>query len=307
MIDFLKSRKIFYTLSLLILLPSLFFLATRGLVPSIDFTGGSLLEVTVPNNLEVNTEQLANDVKTVNGVEVSSVQLSDSLGKKSVVLKLNDIQEASKDEILTKITALVTDEEQKKEVVTERFETIGPILGKELLIKTVIAVILVSLIILWYVARQFKNPLFGISAILAMLHDTFILLGIFSMLGYFYKIEVDTLFVTALLTTLSFSVHDTIVVFDRVREILKDKISDNFDEAINMSINQTLPRSLNNSVTIILMLTALTFLGGETIRYFVLALLIGTVAGTYSSTFTAAPLLADLTKRFKQTIEDLRQ
>ena len=124
-----------------------------------------------------------------------------------------------------------------------------------------------------------------------MFHDTFIVLGVFSLLGHFANIEVDTLFVTALLTTLSFSVHDTIVVYDRIRESLKRHPKAAFEDIVNLSVAETLGRSVNNSLTIIFMLVALFLLGGVTTRWFVLALLIGTISGTYSSTFTAAPLL----------------
>jgi preprotein translocase subunit SecF len=142
-----------------------------------------------------------------------------------------------------------------------------------------------------YVAWQFKEKKFGVCAILAMFHDTLILLGSFSLLGHFLKVEVDTLFVTAVLTILSFSVHDTVVVYDRIRESMKVHPDVPFDKLVNKAITETLARSLNNSLTIIFMLVALLLLGGTTIRWFVAALLIGTVAGTYSSTFTAAPLL----------------
>ena len=142
-----------------------------------------------------------------------------------------------------------------------------------------------------YVTYRFRNLKFGVSAILAMLHDTVVLLGTFSLLGHFMGIAVDTLFVTAVLTILSFSVHDTIVVYDRIRENLRRFPQMKYDEVVNLSINETLGRSINNSLTIIFMLTALLVLGGETIKPFILALLVGTITGTYSSTFTAAPLL----------------
>ena len=157
--------------------------------------------------------------------------------------------------------------------------------------KTIIAVVLAAGFILFYVASRFKDKKFGVCAILAMFHDTLILLGSFSILGHFYNVEIDTLFVTAVLTILSFSVHDTVVVYDRIRESSNLFPKVGFKEIVNKAVAETLNRSIINSVTIIFMLLALLLFGGEAIRWFVLALLIGTVSGTYSSTFTAAPLL----------------
>ena len=167
----------------------------------------------------------------------------------------------------------------------------GPSLGKELLAKTLTGVIIAASLIMIYVWIQFSELKYGVSAILAMFHDSLILLGIFSLLGYFYGIEVDMLFVTALLTTLSFSVHDTIVVYDRIRELRGKYPRYSLVSLVNTAVTETLSRSINNSVTIIIMLAALAALGGDTIRWFAVALLIGAITGTYSSTFTAAPLL----------------
>jgi len=153
------------------------------------------------------------------------------------------------------------------------------------------AVASAAVFILTYIAYQFKEKMYGVCAILAMFHDTLILLGSFSLLGKFFGVEVDTLFVTAVLTTLSFSVHDTVVTYDSIRNAVKQNPKTKFSELINIAINQTLIRNLNNSLTIIFMLLALTLLGGPTIRFFSVALLIGTIAGTYSSTFIATPLL----------------
>jgi preprotein translocase subunit SecF len=171
-----------------------------------------------------------------------------------------------------------------------RFETVGPSIGPELVKKTVYAIVIAAGVILIWVAYQFKNFKFGVSAILAMFHDSFILIGTFSVLGRFFNAEIDFLFVTALLTTLSFSVHDTIVVFDRIREIGGKNI-ENLEEVGNQALTETMVRSLNNSFTIAFMLVALVLLGGSTIRWFAVALLVGTILGTYSSPFVAVPLL----------------
>ncbi len=166
----------------------------------------------------------------------------------------------------------------------------GPSIGPELIKKTLYAVMLGSAFILLLLAKQFREIKYGVCAILAMLHDSFVLLGSFSWLGHFFGAEVDFLFVTALLTTLSFSVHDTIVVYDRIREITRKEGGD-FEGIANRALTETMVRSLNNSFTIVFMLVAMILLGGATIRWFATALLIGTISGTYSSPFVAVPLV----------------
>lgn len=280
---FMKYRWLFFALSALILIPGLFSLLRFGFKPSIDFTGGSLLELRLEN--PVTGEQLQSAEFLV---EFDSVQ---GLDENTFLLRGKPISNEEKDQFVQSVTAELGPAEVR------RFETVGPILGRELLQKMLTAGVIVTVFILLYVARQFKNFQFGLAAILAMLHDSLILLGSFSLLGLFYGVEVDVLFVTALLTTLSFSVHDTIVVFDRIRELRhkfpKHALTDTADRAIS----ETLVRSFNNSLTIIIMLLALVLLGGESIKWFAAALLIGAVTGTYSSTFTAVPLLIVLRKK----------
>ena len=198
---------------------------------------------------------------------------------------MKEINEIQKQKILAKM------KEQFGEVEEVRFETVGPTLGKELLLKTLLAVALAIGFILLYVAFIFKDKKYGICAILGMLHDTLILAGIFSLLGHFKGVEVGTLFVTAVLTTLSLSAHDTVVVFNKIRESVENYPEISFASLIDKAITETLVRSINNSLTIIFMLACLYFLGGESIKWFVFALLVGTISGTYSSTFIAAPLL----------------
>jgi preprotein translocase subunit SecF len=283
MLNFMKLRYLYFAISLVFLVPGIFSLIRYGLRPGIDFTGGSLLEVVVLDPAKADqfsyekVHALAQPV-----TEISSVQSS---GPHQFVMRAPQITNAVKDEMLSLVKA------EYGEMQELRFETVGPTLGAELVKKTVIALALAALLITWYVARQFDELKYGVSAILAMLHDTLIVLGVFSLLGHFRGVEVDVLFVTALLTTLSFSVHDTIVVYDRIREFKKKHPRMPLAEVINIAVLQTLSRSLNNSITIIVMLLALALLGGESIRWFSVALLIGAVTGTYSSTFTAAPLL----------------
>jgi len=272
MINFMKYKKIYFLVSGILLVPGIISLLAFGLKPSIDFTGGALWEIKLEQ--EIGTNQLE--------FEFSSVQKT---GENALLFKMKAIGEEEKNEIKNKLA------ESFGEIEEIRFETVGPTLGRELLTKTLIAVFLAAGFILAYIAYQFKDKMYGVCAILAMFHDTLILLGIFSILGKIFGIEVDTLFVTAVLTILSFSVHDTVVTYDSIRNAVKKNPKTEFSELINIAINQTLIRNLNNSLTIIFMLLALILLGGATIRFFVLALLIGTVAGTFSSTFIATPLL----------------
>ena len=272
MVNFIKYKKIYFVISGVILVPGLISLFAFGLKPSIDFTGGALWEI--KSEQEVDANQLE--------FEFSSAQKT---GENTLLFKMKPISEEEKNKIKNTLA------ETFGEIEEIKFETVGPTLGRELLQKTLIAAVLAAGFILGYIAYQFKDKMYGVCAVLAMFHDTLILLGIFSILGKLFGTEVDTLFVTAVLTTLSLSVHDTVVTYDSIRNAVKKNPKAKFSELIDIAINQTLIRNLNNSLTIIFMLLALVLLGGPTIRWFVVALSIGTVAGTYSSTFIATPLL----------------
>jgi len=292
--NFMRFKWLYFLLSALVLVPGIISLILFGLRPSIDFTGGSLLELRFKENYQL---PITDYQKTIEekGFEVYSIQSS---GEKQFLIRMKPI---NKDDASTIKAALADKFEEMPEEI--RFETVGPILGQELLIKTLVAILLAAGSILGYVAWAFKKLKFGACAIIAMFHDTFVMLGIFSLLGHFLGAEIDTLFVTAMLTILSFSVHDTVVVYDRIRESQKRFPGEKFVNLVNKSIAETLIRSVNNSMTIIFMLLALYLLGGETIKWFIFALLIGTISGTYSSTFTAAPLLVvwdQLEKRVKE-------
>lgn len=281
--NWMKFKWLYFGLSALVLIPGIISLARFGLRPAIDFSGGTVLELQFKqSNQDLGSEQIKKAVEE-KGFIVSSVQPS---GEKKYLLRLKPV---AREELVVINSALAEKFGDMPEEV--RFETVGPILGQELLIKTIVGIVLAAGFILFYLARTFKNAKFGICAILAMFHDSLVLLGIFSLLGHFMKVEVDTLYVTAMLTILSFSVHDTVVVYDRIRESSRFLTNVPFDQVVNKAITETLSRSLNNSLTIIFMLVALWLLGGETTKWFVFALLIGTISGTYSSTFTAAPLL----------------
>jgi len=275
--DWLKYKKIYFSLSLFMVIGSALALFTLGLNVGVDFTGGTVIEYRFDE--DISTQDLSDRLEerelTVNAIQ--------TIGD-NYLLRLSPINEEQKSEINIVL------EESNVSYEELRYETVGPSVGPELVKKTFYAIMVASVCILIWVAYQFKNIKFGASAVLAMLHDSFILLGCFAVFGRFFDAEVDFLFVTALLTTLSFSVHDTIVVFDRVREIEKKEGGLLYDIS-NKALTETMVRSLNNSFTIIFMLTALVLLGGVTIRWFAVALLVGTILGTYSSPFAAVPLL----------------
>jgi preprotein translocase subunit SecF len=279
MINFMKYKTIYFAISLAFIIPGVVSLFIFGFKPAIDFTGGSLLELQFqepsPSSQEIQEAVQSDfDLVSITPGEVNKY-----------IVRLKPIDRTQSQIIKNKLS------DQFGEVTEVRFETVGPTVGKELLRKTLTAIIIAATVILFFIMKQFNQLKYGVCAVLAMFHDTLILLGAFSLLGHFYGVEVDTLFVTAVLTILSFSVHDTIVVYDRIRENLKHDHKANFNEIVNKAVSETLGRSINNSMTIIFMLLALWLMGGESIRWFVFALMVGTITGTYSSTFTAAPLL----------------
>ena len=282
--NFTRFKTIYFLISSLIIVPGVFSLIAWGVKPSIDFTGGSVLEIKNANFEIKNDEEKLKIEEISRGVEKDLVSLQSS-GENTYLLRTKEIDKEQKEKILEKL------EKEFGEIEEIRFETVGPTLGKELLTKTLLAIALAAGFILLYVAFSFKDKKYGVCAVLGMFHDSLVLLGIFSLLGHFKNVEVDTLFVTAILTTLSLSVHDTVVVFNKIRESVRKNPGTVFESLVNKAITETLVRSVNNSLTIIFMLLTLFFLGGETIKWFVLALLIGTISGTYSSTFIAAPLL----------------
>ncbi len=277
--NIIKNKNWFFAISLLLLIPSIVALALWGLKPNIDFTGGSLLEVKVVGQKQLTPQNIKKEAAIT--YDVDQIQAT---ADNQFLLRGEEINNEKKEQVLERLAQL-------GEVTEIKFETVGPILGRELILKTVNAIILVAAIIIIYVWSQFKDIKFGVCAILGMFHDSLILLGAFSILGHFWQVEVDVLFVTALLTTLSFSIHDTIVIYDRIRALRRKEKRLSFSQVANLAILETLARSINNSLTIIFMLLALVVLGGVTIKWFSVALLIGAVAGTYSSTFTAVPLL----------------
>lgn len=275
----MRFRYFFLGLSSLLIALGIYSIVRWGFIYSIDFSGGTNWEFTLEK--ELSQEEVEGVINTIEGMEI------ESLNKNADQTYLLRSVPITSEEKQTVELAFQEKEAGYKEL---RFESLGPSLGKELLQKTLFAIVLASITILLYVGSRFSANVFGVSAILAMFHDTFLLIASFSVLGHFFQAQVDSLFVTAVLTILSFSVHDTVVVYDRIRE-LKRKKSSSLRTIANQAVAETLTRSVNNSMTIIFMLLSLALLGGDSTRWFAVALLIGTILGTYSSTFTAVPLL----------------
>ena len=230
-------------------------------------------------------------------LDINSLKLQPS-GEYNYIIRFEEIDESTHQAINTSLSTIKIEGVEDNAFSELRFEAVGPIIGNELKTKAVQSIVVVLVFIVLYIAfafRKVSKPVaswkFGIAAIIALVHDVLIIAGIFAALGYFINIEVDSLFVTALLTILGFSVHDTIVTFDRTRENLFKNQDKGFDEIVNISVNQTIIRSINTSVTTLLVLMAIYFFGGDSIKNFVLALILGVIIGTYSSIFLASPLL----------------
>jgi preprotein translocase subunit SecF len=283
----LMKYKINYLIfSVVILIPGIISLALFGLRLSIDFTGGSLLKYQFETVVE---KDVISQTLHEHGVEVETISFSGN----TATIRTKPIEAEKNDEIKYSL------EEKFEGSKQLSFETVGPSIGGETATNAVKALGWALVGILLFIAfafRKIPKPYssfrFGVSAIIAMFHDALFVLGAFSLLSHFYSIEIDALFITAVLTVIGFSVHDSIVVFDRIRENLQKLPSSwNFEKVTNYSIVETLNRSLATSLTVVITLSSLYILGGESIKEFVLAMLIGVISGSYSSIFTASPIL----------------
>lgn len=292
MLQLVKYYKFFLALSGLLVAASLVMLFVWGLNLGIDFRGGSLLELRFDQTPD--TVQVAKALTDAGYSEI----LVQPAGKDHVIIKT---QSFHSDDERTKLLELLKKNYGSFEEL--RFDSIGPIIGAEMRGKAYWQVILVVIGILLYIAYAFRRVSGGrsekkitswkmsLAAVIALIHDLLIVLGLFAFLGKFLHVEIDSLFITALLTVLGFSVHDTIVVFDRVRENLQRGSGESFAEILNYSVSQTLTRSINTSVTVLLVLLVLALFGGGSIFYFVIALLAGITVGTYSSIYVASAFL----------------
>jgi preprotein translocase subunit SecF len=285
-------RKLFYALSAILMIGSVVALSVWGLNFGIDFKGGAIVEVAYTD---------ARPETVVVKDALAPLSLGDysvrTTGEKGFIIRTKAITPAEK-------TAIIDTLSKGGVKVTEsRFDSIGPLLGAEAAKKAMTSIALVIFCIVLYITFAFRavsEPVsswkYGLVAVFALLHDVLVPTGVFAILGHFNGVEVDTLFVTALLVILGFSIHDTIVVFDRVRENLRLAHREEFSTIVGKSINQTFARSINTSLTVLIALLVLYFIGGASTQHFTLALLVGIVAGTYSSIFLGSPLLVTLEK-----------
>lgn len=283
--NLMKYRKWYYIVSGTLVLASLVMITIWGLKPSIDFTGGSKIEI---DNIDKKYD-VDGFIKN-NGLKSAYVQ---KIGDKGLSIRFEEINEEKHRSLSKSIKDYFGDE--AKEV---GFETVGPSISSEITRNAFISIVIASLIIIFYIGYSFRKVpkpagsfQFGVASIIALMHDTLVVIGVFALLGKVWNIEVNPLFITGLLTVIGFSVHDTIVIFDRIRENLIKKGAEDFEEVVNLSLIEMMPRTINTSFLVWSILLILFILGGSTIKYFVLTLVVGIFAGTYSSLFVASPLL----------------
>lgn len=302
--NIIGHKYIYLTISGLLVLGGIAAFLIWGLKEGVDFTGGSLIEVEFQQDLGVGYIPESDKIKrALDGLGLGTVIVQPAGG--GMLLRFKTVDENTHQEILRRLKTIMPD---RGEVLEKRFDAIGPTIGAELRRRSMLAIALAIVTIVLYIAWAFRHvsePLpswkYGVVAIATLVHDLAIPTGLFAILGHFKGIEVDSLFITALLTILGFSVHDTIVVFDRTRENLaKTKGSESYESIVNRSVNETMARSINTTLTVLLVLGAIFFFGGATVHYFSLALAVGITFGTYSSIFVASPLLViwnDLTRK----------
>ncbi len=272
-----------------------------GLKYGIDFTGGSLLEA----RFTAARPQVSAVSSSLEELKLNSLIIQ-PVGENDIMLKFQETEEQTHQAVLNKLNQVAKQENENNSVEEQRFESVGPSIGAELKIKSFWAIFFALLAMLCYMTYAFRKvskPVaswkYGLAAIIAMFHDVIITMGVFAFLGHYYGIEINTAFVAAILTVLGYSVHDTIVVFDRLRENLP-KSNEDFEGTVNTSLNQTIARSINTSLTVLLVLAAIIIFGGASIRTFTMALAIGIFTGTYSSIFVASPILVVWEKWKKQ-------
>ncbi len=289
--NIIGHKYIYLAFSGILVLTSIAALVVWRLNVGIDFTGGSLMELQFVQGSMPSVDDIRQVLTPVNLGDMTIQPIGDN----GMVLRFRDIDEATHQQMLSALRGL----HGPKETIERKFDAIGPTVGKELRTQAMIAIILTALGIVLYIGwafRRVSKPVaswkYGVVAVSATIHDVTIPIGVFAFLGYFYGIAIDSLFITALLTVMGFSVHDTIVIFDRIRENLaKLKSPEPYETTVNRSVNETISRSINTSLTVLMVLLAIFLFGGETTRFFAFALIVGIIFGTYSSIFVASPLL----------------
>lgn len=296
-INFLKYKKFYFVLTGILILASLFVILKFGLNWGIDFTGGTILEVVYqderPSNAKVR--------ELLQGLDLGDFSLQPA-DEKGLILRMKEVSEETHQEIMKKLS-----ENGQVKLDELRFESIGPVIGQELKEKTKLVTILSLLALLVYIAIAFrkvnypaKSWQYGLVTLLCLTHDLLIPLGIFAVLGNFYGVQITIPIIVALLTILGYSINNIVVVFDRIRELLLRRVAKTYEETVNLALNQTLTRCLNTSLTTLFVLLALFFLGGETLKYFALMLILGISFGTYSALLLAGPLMVFWLKRLKR-------
>lgn len=290
--NIIKHRYLYFGISLLVIVPGLIALFMWGLPTGIDFTGGSLLEIKLANPSVMPTLKEISDIYGQNASDKNLISnpLVQPVGTDGFSIRSKQMDETAKTAIVDAIK-----KQFATDVVVLNFTNISPAIGKEVALRAAGAVALAALGILLYITYAFRGVQhsfrYGTAAIIAMLHDVLVVIGVEAILGHFLGWQADSLFLTALLTVIGFSVHDTIVVFDRIRENSGIYRKLNYETLVNHSIVQSLDRSINTQLTVMITLFSLVLFGGESIRHFVIILLVGVFSGTYSSIFNAAPIL----------------
>jgi|YelNatPaOPRAMG01_1025707.scaffolds.fasta_scaffold01643_8 preprotein translocase subunit SecF len=282
-------RKWFYGLSLLIILPGIASLIMFGLRPSIDFTGGTMIQMRPANQITIDKLRA---VLESNNLRDTMIQQSGN----SFIIRTKPL---SIEEQRSLVSSL---ESQLGKITFDKIDMVGPTVSAELVRQAIILVVVASLLIILYLSLRYK-PVFAICGVIALLHDVLVITGLFSIFGVLFHAEVDSLFVTAVLSTIGYSMHDSIIIFDRIRENMKFIKKHSFEEIANFSTLQTISRSINTSFTVVLVLLSLLIFGSPVIKWFIIALLIGIISGTYSSIFNATALVVDWTnfrKRMKE-------
>lgn len=284
--------------SIALTLAALVAFLSYGLNLGVDFKGGSISEI----NFAKDRPSVENIQKALAGTSVKDAEIG-LVGDRGILVKMPEINEVQHQEILKKLS------DSFGANTEARFDSIGPVVGKELEDKSVKAIIITLLAIIVYIAFVFRKMsvvlspwVMGVAAMVALFHDIIIPVGVFALLGHYYAIEISAVFMAALLTILGYSVSDTVVIFDRIREnVIRNKAREDFQGVVHKSIMQTLTRSLNTNFTALLSLVAIYLFGGETLKYFALALIIGIFLGAYSSIFVASPILVWWSERTKKS------
>jgi preprotein translocase subunit SecF len=286
MVRFVERKWLYFAVSGLLILPGLFFLLIGGLRPGIEFRGGTLIDVRFDSAPTVGEVR---EVMSGLGREESQIIVAEGGRVEIRTFEMTPAQQVATEAALR--------EKYGARVIDVNPQVVSPSFSGELIQNAIRSVALASLLIVLLIAYAFRDFgwaafRYGIAAIVALLHDAILVLGLFAMLGYFFGVEIDSLFVTAVLTIIGFSVHDTIVVFDRIRENLRLNPGEALNPVINFSIMQTMTRSIVTGITVVFMLLALYLFGGFSMRNFALALLIGVISGTYSSIFNASQIVS---------------